>query len=49
MSNYEESGENGEVDFGEPPEEPVQPHSSTMQAALDAVRARSLSVENGRL
>ena len=49
MSNYEESGENGEVDFGEPPAEPVQPHSSTMQAALDAVRARSLSVENGRL
>jgi hypothetical protein len=49
MSNYEEGGENGEVDFGEAPAEPVQPHSSTMQAALDAARARSLSVENGRL
>ena len=50
MSNYEEGGENV-VDFGEPPAEPDAhtSFSADFQAALAATRARSLSVENGRL
>ena len=50
MSNYQEGGEHA-VDFGEPPAE-QDAHASYgagFQQALAALRARSLSVDNGRV